>query len=159
MRRLSRTTVGCCTSPLFRVGDRGSRPSRAKWGRTHGRIVRINDSPPICQFWRFCHGPARARVRPESIPDQGDRSDENDETDASVAFVSCAYCDWVPMVVSLPVASGVPRRSSRRPPAAYPADTLVCNHSATQMLGPRLSSLGRIGRPGSEFRCKWPQFS
>jgi hypothetical protein len=37
MRRLSRTTVGCCTSPLFRVGSRGSRPhdlSRATGSRT-----------------------------------------------------------------------------------------------------------------------------
>ena len=38
MRRLSRTTVGCCTSPLSRVYGYGSRPGRGGWAtgsRTH----------------------------------------------------------------------------------------------------------------------------
>jgi hypothetical protein len=38
------------------------------------------------------------------------------------------------------------------------AGTCRCNHSATQMPGPRLASLGRVGKRAADFRCKWPQF-
>jgi len=33
-----------------------------------------------------------------------------------------------------------------------------CNHSATQMLGPRSASLGRLGKSAADFRCKSRQF-
>ena len=38
-----------------------------------------------------------------------------------------------------------------------PYDGTVCNHSATQMLGPRWVSLGRIGKMVADFRCKSAQ--
>jgi hypothetical protein len=60
--------------------------------------------------------------------------------------------------ITQPAPPVAPRRSSRQLPPACPADTLGCNHSATQLCGPRLPSLGRLGKPAPDFRCKWPQF-
>jgi len=42
--------------------------------------------------------------------------------------------------------------------AVLPDFRAVCNHSATQMLGPRWASLGLLGKPAPGLRCKWPQF-